>query len=288
MEPDYPISQPTLVEPEDVRRNIDDQAFYEPLGSSRYRATRATQSPWNPEAQHGGPPTALIAHVIARLLPRNGMRIARVAAEFLGLIPLDEVTVHARVTRAGKKIELVEAEIVANGRCAVSARVWRIATRSDEMLAQRAAEIEGARPVPPDLLDGGQDESAKWGYSAATEWRYLRGAMGAIGAAAAWMRPCVALVAGEPWAPVERILVAADSANGISGELPFDGSWLFAPPSFSIALQREPRGEWVLLEARTTLAPDGIGVCAFSVSDPDGLLGAGTQALLVERLRPTT
>ena len=262
-------------------------AFYHPLGEGRYRATEATQSPWDPRAQHGGPPAALVAHALLKDHPREGMRIGRVAAEFLGPIPLDEVTVTTRIARPGKKIEMAEVEISANGRVAVSARVWRIAVKPDAHLAERAAELDTVPAVAPDSPGFSTVASmSKWGYGAATEWRYVRGAMGAIGASAAWMRPRVPLVAGEPWAPVERVLVTADSANGISGELPMDGTWMFVPPSFSIALQREPLGEWVLLDARTTLAPDGLGVCAFNVSDEHGILGAGTQALLVERVAP--
>jgi hypothetical protein len=77
-------------------------------------------------------------------------------------------------------------------------------------------------------------------------------------------------------------LLIADSANGISGELPM-AQWLFVPPSLSIALERHPRGDWTLLEARTTLSSDGLGVTTLRLADATGYFGAGTQALLVER-----
>ena len=59
-------------------------AFYEPLGDGRYRATPATIGPWSPGLQHAGPPCALLAHVLERLSPRPGARIARLSVELLG------------------------------------------------------------------------------------------------------------------------------------------------------------------------------------------------------------
>jgi hypothetical protein len=90
------------------------------------------------------------------------------------------------------------------------------------------------------------------------------------------------LIAGEPLQALDRALLVADSANGISGELPM-GEYLFVPPSLSLALLRYTRGEWTLLEARTTLSSDGLGVTTLRLADPDGYFCAGTQALLVER-----
>ncbi len=57
------------------------------------------------------------------------------------------------------------------------------------------------------------------------------------------------------------------------------------PPSLSVAVEREPAGEWMLLDARTTLAVDGIGATTFRLADEHGWLGYGTQALYVEKRR---
>ena len=40
------------------------EAYYLPRGNGRYEPTWATESPWDRKAQHGGPPAALLAHVI--------------------------------------------------------------------------------------------------------------------------------------------------------------------------------------------------------------------------------
>ncbi len=77
------------------------------------------------------------------------------------------------------------------------------------------------------------------------------------------------------------MLLVVDSANGISGELPFS-NWLFVPPSLSLALLRYPDGEWTYMEARTAISGDGLGVTSARYGDVRGYLGAGTQALFVE------
>ena len=87
---------------------------------------------------------------------------------------------------------------------------------------------------------------------------------------------------GVPLDPLSRILTVVDSANGVSGVLPF-ARWLFVPPTLSIALQRHAWGDWVCLDAWTALGPDGLGVTTFTLADRRGYLGGGTQALLVEQ-----
>ena len=66
-------------------RDVTD-AFFVPDGD-RYVATEHTRGPWSSKHQHGGPPTALIAHVVERTTP--GFTIARVSVDFLRPVPTD-------------------------------------------------------------------------------------------------------------------------------------------------------------------------------------------------------
>jgi hypothetical protein len=251
-------------------------AFYERLDDETFVATRATQSPWDESLQHGGPPTALIARVMAERFPRSDMRFGRVAAEFLGPIPIATMRVRTRVARAGRRIEMLEGAIESDGKEVVLVRAWRIAA--------------GGRAVPPastppDVVPAlpAEQPSPAWlrefGYGAASEWRYVSGKEG-LGPAAVWSRPRVSLISGQAILPLDRALIVADSANGVSAELPMD-DWMFVPPSLSLAFERYPEGEWTLLEARTTLSNDGLGVTSIRLGDRGGYIAAGTQALFV-------
>jgi hypothetical protein len=261
---------------------MDPTAFYERLDADTFAPTRATTSPWDERLQHGGPPTALLAHVMNERHPRDDMRLARVTAEFLGPLPRAPMSVRTRVARPGRRIELLEAVIESGGREVLTARAWRIATQPDGSVPAAATPPD---PVPP-LPDAKAPPSwlSKFGYGDAFEWRYVYGG-GAPGPASVWTRPRVPLVAGDAPQPFDRVIAVADSANGISGELPM-GEWLFVPPSLSLALQRHPRGEWTLLEARTTLSSDGLGMSSLRLADADGYLGVGHQPLLIERRTP--
>jgi hypothetical protein len=58
-------------------------------------------------------------------------------------------------------------------------------------------------------------------------------------------------------------------------------SFVFVNVDLSLMLQRDPEGEWLLLDAATALGPTGTGVATTILSDQSGPVGVATQALLV-------
>ena len=44
-----------------------------------------------------------------------------------------------------------------------------------------------------------------------------------------------------------------------------------------------PEGEWICLDARTTVQPHGVGLAVSTVYDLRGEIGNTTQSLLIER-----
>ena len=75
-------------------------SFYVPLGDGRWRATVHTTGPWDAGAQHGGPPSALLGRAMQRCQPREDMITARFTCEILRAIPVGEITILARPSRA--------------------------------------------------------------------------------------------------------------------------------------------------------------------------------------------
>ena len=73
---------------------------------------------------------------------------------------------------------------------------------------------------------------------------------------------------------------AADFGNGVSRILDFQRH-LFVNTDLSIHLSREPTGEWVLLDARTRIEPDGAGLAASTLYDERGPIGLSAQSLFV-------
>jgi Thioesterase-like superfamily len=103
------------------------QAYYLPRGNGRYEPTRATESPWDRKAQHGGPPAALLAHAIDQTV-EGTMRIGRISLDFLGPIPLREMLVEVSTLKPGRRVCLSEARMSVDGRVVVMARAWHIVT----------------------------------------------------------------------------------------------------------------------------------------------------------------
>ena len=253
------------------------EAFYLPLGEGRFAPTKATESPWDGEAQHGGPPSALLAH-LAGTAAEPGQRAARVSVDFLGAIPRRELTVEVAAVRPGRRISLTEARMTVDGRLVAVARVWHLApgptppASTPVVVPPVLPAEEASATFLPHLPD--------WGYGKALDWRYTAGSPDRLGPAAVWTRVRLPLVAGEEITPLARVLVAADAANGLSMELPL-ADWLSIPPGMTTTLLREPAGEWVHLDCTTQLSADGLGLATGVLSDGSGALGEVSQPLLV-------
>ncbi|MBC8091799.1 MAG: thioesterase family protein, partial [Pseudonocardia sp.] len=113
----------------DHRVSDDHEPFYRPLDGpdgERFHATFSTTGPWYADAQHGGPPAALLVRAFERCASRPEMQLSRVTVEVLGKIPAGDIEVRAVVERPGRTIELLGAEMTAGGRTVLRARAWRI------------------------------------------------------------------------------------------------------------------------------------------------------------------
>lgn len=251
--------------------------FYEPLGDDRFRSTVHTTGPWSPLTQHLGPPSALLVRAMERLPTRSPMMIARVTVEILGPVPVAELTVTASVDRPGRSVELLSAELSADGKVAARARAWRI-VRSDTQAV--AADVSEPLAPPSSGREMARPEGWGAGYLDVMEWRALSGSLGEPGPAVVWARQGVPLVGDEEPSGLQRLMTVADSGNGVSNRLE-PRKWLFINTDLTVHVYREPVGEWIALDAATAIGPDGLG-SAFSVlHDLEGPVGRGAQALLV-------
>ncbi|MDQ2877147.1 MAG: thioesterase family protein [Actinomycetota bacterium] len=116
---------------------------------------------------------------------------------------------------------------------------------------------------------------------AAMEWRYVSGGGITVpGPAAAWIRPTIPLLPGEEMSPMSRALLVADSGNGLSAMLDVR-AFMFINVDLNVMLQRDPEGEWLLMDAVTAIGPTGSGVATSILSDTAGPVGRGAQALLI-------
>ena len=253
------------------------EAFYDQLDADRFRSTTWTTGPWDPGAQHGGPPGALLARAVEGCRARPEMMVARLTIEILRPVPVADLEVSAEVARPGRSVEMVGASLrSADGVEVARATAWRV-------LRTQAQPVPDRHPVAPDLPPGGSFEAPDgWvdGYLSAIDWRTARGGFAEPGPSAVWTRMRHPLVGGEDPSPLQRVMVVADSGNGVSGELDLR-QWLFINPELTVHLHREPAGEWVCLDAATTVSTGGVGLATSVLSDRSGPVGVGAQSLLV-------
>jgi hypothetical protein len=256
-------------------------SFYVPLGDDVWRATAHTAGPWDAGSQHGGPPSALLGREMLRCQPRPDMMITRFTCEILRPIPVGDISVRARLARPGRSVEFLEATASADGREVARASAWRVLRTDGPPVPSRqpaAPPLPGEPTVPPSAVS----PPAGWrdGYMSAIEWRPARGSFAVPGPAAVWTRMRYPLVPDEDPAPLERVLVTADSGNGASSELDIS-RWLFINPELTVHLHREAVGEWICLDAQTTVSPGGAGLATSVLSDLDGQVGVAAQSLLI-------
>lgn len=255
------------------------QSFFVAEGGG-FRATELTRGPWSAEHQHAGPPSALLARVLEAGLP-PAMSIARLTVEILRPIPIAALRVTTQALRAGKKVQWLTADLFApDGAQLASAHALCIRT------TQLPLPVTGdpvADPVrAPADSDPFQFDFFAWpvGYHTGMEGRLARGRVGK-GPVAMWMRMRYPLLEGEAPSPVQRVMIAADSGNGVSLVLD-PRRHTFVNPDLTVYLHRPPVGEWVCLDARTIPQERGIGLADTRLLDEQGPIGRSVQSLIID------
>jgi hypothetical protein len=243
-------------------------SFFLPLGNGRFAATEHTAGPWDPAHQHAGPPSALLA---GALDDRDDMVVARITLEILKPIPIAEVEVVTEVERPGRSVELLSGELRVGGTPFVKARAWRMLPSPVRVAPEY---------VPPPLPEPREDDFGVFGYARAIEFRYATGGWRDLGPAQVWTRLKVPVVEGAEPTPLQRVMVVADSGNGVSAALDWS-SHLFINTELSVHFLRLPEGEWVCLDARTEVEQAGLATSV--LSDPAGVVARGAQSLFIAR-----
>ena len=243
----------------------------------RLVATELASGPWDPNAQIGGAPAALLTRAFEGIPAPEGLVLARLTYDFMRPASLGPVEIRTEAIRAGRREQLLEGTMLAGGVEVVRARALRVLAAD----AGRSHSEDIASPPGPEDGRAGELPGLHRPRFAtdAIEVRFVVGGFGR-GPATAWFRLVRQLVGDEQPSPLQRLAAAADFGAGLSGTLPRE-EYLFINADLTVYVEREPVGEWICLESETRIVGGGVGMAESVLYDRRGRVGRATQALLV-------
>jgi Thioesterase-like superfamily len=246
-------------------------------------ATELTRGPWDPTHQHAGPPTAMACRAFELAGAPHGLtHVARLTANLIRPIAMGELHIEVAADYVGKSAGHFSARVINAGKEAM--RLTALLQR--ELNIPVPAEALG-HPLPPPPLSVAEalpvsmpfKNPQRVGYADLVANRSRDGRT-FKGPCTVWFKLLHPLVLGEAPSPYQRVMVAADSGNGVSAALDFH-KWTFVNSDLTVNLLRRPQGEWICLDARTELGGNGCGLAESALYDEVGLIGRATQSLVV-------
>lgn len=280
-------------EDRDVGEGEDERSIFR-LDGEHFLPTGQARGPWDPQALHGGAPAALIASAFERVEPGAELRIGRLSFEFLRPIPLAPLALRTEIVRPGRRVQELRGELLAGEETIVRALALRVQPVPGEAVTA-AAEVQAdgfaCEEESPDIAMGplGEAKPVKFSLNDSKETSFAGTAMEMrwlndpwrLGPGRVWQRLRYPFLPGESPSALARLAATADFCNGVSATLRFD-RFIFINADLSIHLHREPRGEWIGLDARTRLHEGGAAVAEGVLHDQQGVVGRAFQTLVVQ------
>lgn len=262
-----------------------DQSLFVRQGET-YVPTASAGGPWSPSHLHGGSPTGLLALLMEQATADSGLRLSRLTVDLLRPVPAAPLTAELAVVRAGRRLRVLQASLLADG--------VEVCRASGLFLEQAGAQVpdfgrfetgglepRGDRPVMTLAEVGGDGKGGGWtprGLHTTARICVLDG-VGGQGQGRVWMSLPVPVVAGQPCSPLVRAATLSDFGNGIA-QLRLAPEVGSINSDLSLYLHRDPRGDWLGLDARARMQDNGTGLVDTTLYDEDGPVGRVLQATL--------
>ena len=251
-----------------------------------FTPTDHSRGPWDAEACHAGPPTGLLVRAMQRALPE--VRLARITVDLAKPIPMAGFYIDVEVTRQGKTVAGTRAALVdGDGVVRVAAVGLHVAEQSPPVFdsaldnsgfdTPRLADAEPG-PFP---IDASRHHGLPGFSGEAVRMRYPPEQDQGPGASTVWMNTAP-LLPGETPSPFQAICPLADCGNAFSRHAePWEVAFVNA--DLTIALHRDPTGEWLGSQAVSWWHSSGIGIADALLFDDSGPVGRALQTMV---LRP--
>ena len=256
-------------------------AYFEIEGTERFLPTAFTRGPWDVDACHAGPPTALMARASERLI--EDKPLVRLVVEIRRPIPMTGFSVRSTLDRNGRVVATTTVEIHDGDK--TYARAWGLHLASHDIGAVEthhlsypsvADSVPGRFPITVTHSETGFDRSLEVRYGPASS-------QGAGGETFMWARTKVPLLAGEEPSGFQMLCPLADCGNGISWHEPTD-RMSFVNADLVLSVHRPPVGEWMGSHSVSFWESSGIGRADARLFDESGPVGSAMQNLVLRRV----
>jgi hypothetical protein len=264
----------------------DADALFVPDGET-FLPTDLARGGWSPQAQHGGPPTGLLAWAVERVETPVPMEVVRLTVDLFREVPLTPLTIETRVLREGRRIQIVAASLISEDTEVARARALKLRVGDVDL---PPSPNPGWEPVPgPE-----QGEPVDWRGSGIARGEHRKFHVDAVesrtvdqsfltpGPGCSWFRLRFPVVAGEQSSPFVRMAALADMGNGNSQVI--DGrEWIFVNPDLTLHLHREVEGSWLGMRSIAHQHDTGVGFADTELFDEVGPIGRVAQTQLIQR-----
>ena len=219
----------------------------------------------------------LMARAIEGLESEQAMFVTRLTVELLRPVGRVPLRVTCKVVRPGRKVQLIESSLW-NGEQEVARATGLRIRQAQVSIPESAGTLPHAGPESLVEWSGSWRGGPAY-HVLGVEMRAPRTGDSAPGWA--WFRLKLPLVPDEIPSGLLRVCAAADFPNGISYVVD-PRTTSFVNPDLTVSVLRHPIDEWVMVDARTMLAPHGTGLAEGALYDRAGRIGRSVQSLLVE------
>ena len=259
-------------------------ALFIPDGD-HFLPTELTRGGWSDLAQHGSPPSGLLAAAIEGVSTVAPMQVARFTIDLFRPVPLEPLRVETHVLRDGRRIQVVEA-ILRHGDLEVG-RATALKIRTTEVELPDVEQEAWEQPPPP---GAGNPIEDFWTFATnlprfhrdAVEILSIDDSFTRFGPGLSWFRLKHPVIDGQETTPFVRLATLADMSNGNSQALDPE-AYLYVNPDITLYAHRLPVGEWVGMRSAAHQHRSGIGLADTRVFDETGPLGRINQAQLLDR-----
>jgi len=247
-----------------------------------YTPTEKALGPWGGGMLHGGASSGLIGHALDEASGRNELQFTRISLDMFRPVPQSPLTIESRIVRDGKRVQVIDVSVIANGKEVARGTGLKMAPKNIELPDGMSVSTE-TLPKPDEIPVTsmmGEEKAGKIppGLHYNLQTKRIDG-FTAQGEGRAWFRMPVPLVAHKPMSPFVHMCLISDFGNG-TGQFYVKNSAGSINADITLYLHRIPDGEWVGFDSKAHMQLNGIGVILTQLYDTKGPVGHISQAIM--------